>query len=174
MRRLSLAYRQSFEEGSTAEVQVALFHIEHAAMDVPVRLSTDPTERLSEDPLCYGTRSAFNGANPLYQPFQFVLVSALLPGDQENAPAEAALVLENVTKGIADELQSVTSPATVHMAVVLASSPDHIEAEYRDLLLTRAEGTASDITLYLSRLPIEAESFPAGRMGRQRFPGLFR
>ena len=174
MRRLSLNQRLSIEETSSDEVEVALFHIEHEALDAPVRLSTDPSERLTYDPLTYGTRSTFNGANPAYQPFQFVLVSTDLPSDLEEAPAEVSLVLENVTKGIADELQSVTSQATVHMALVLASSPNHIEAEYRDLKLVRAEGDASETTLYMSRQPVEEESFPVARMTKHRFPGLHR
>jgi len=174
MRRLSLNQRLSLEENSTEEVEVALFHIEHAELSAPIRLSTDNTERLTDDPLTYGTRSIFNGANTLTEPFQFVLMSADLPSDLEAAPAEVGIVLENVTKGIADELQTVTTQATAHMAVVLASSPDEVEAEYRDLKLIRAEGDASEITLYFSRQPIEEESFPADRMTKQRFPGLHR
>ncbi|WP_029061331.1 hypothetical protein [Labrenzia sp. DG1229] len=174
MRRVSFNQRISFEEHSTDEVEVMLFHIEHPEISEPVRLSTDPGERLSVDPLAYGTRSTFNGANPVTQPYFFVLVSADLPSDQEDAPAEAAIVLENVTKGIADELQSVTTQATVHMAIVLASSPNLIEAEFRNLKLVRAEGDASEITLSFSRQPIEEESFPAARMTKQRFPGLHR
>lgn len=174
MRRVSLNQRLSFEEHSTDEVEVALFHIEHEALTDPVRLSTDPTERLSDDPLAYGTRSTFNGASPVTEPFQFVLVSTDMPSDMEEAPAEAAIVLENVTTGIADVLQSLTTQATVHLALVLASSPDQVEAEFRDLKLVRSEGDASEITLYLSRQPIEEESFPAARMTKQRFPGLHR
>ena len=71
-------------------------------------------------------------------------------------------------------LQTVTTQATVHLALVLASSPDQVEAEFRDLKLVRSEGDASEITLYLSRQPIEEEGFPAARMTKQRFPGLHR
>ncbi|MEO0955796.1 MAG: hypothetical protein AAFY12_12440 [Pseudomonadota bacterium] len=166
--------RLSQEQNSTSEIEVALFHIEHSALSEPIRLSTDNTERLSVDPLAYGTRSSFNGANPVSEPFQFVLVSADLPSDLEEAPAEAVLILENVTKGIADLLQMITTQATVDMAVVLASSPNQLEAEYRDLRLVRAEGDASEISLFLSRQPIEEESFPSVRMTKQRFPGLHR
>lgn len=174
MRRISLNQRLSLEEHSTDEIEVALFHIEHDELSEPVRLSTDNAERLSDDPLTYGTRSTFNGANPVSEPFQFVLVSADLPSDLEEAPAEASVVLENVTKGIADVLQMITTQAIVDIAVVLASSPDQIEAEYKGLRLVRAEGDAAEITLFLSRQPIEEESFPSVRMTKQRFPGLHR
>ncbi len=174
MRRISLNQRLSHDAHTTEEIEAALFHIEHEDLSDPVRLSTDPTERLSDDPLAYGTRSTFNGANPVSQPFQFVLVSTDMPSDLEEAPAEATLVLENVTRGIADVLQMITTQASVHMALVLASSPNQIEAEYRDLKLVRAEGNAAEITLFLSRQPIEEESFPSVRMTKQRFPGLHR
>ncbi|MET1410698.1 hypothetical protein ABVF61_00420 [Roseibium sp. HPY-6] len=174
MRRVSLNRRLLQEEHSTKEIEVALFHIEHEELSEPVRLSTDNADRLTDDPLTYGTRSTFNGANPVSEPFQFVLVSADLPSDLEEAPAEAAITLENVTKGIADVLQMINSQATVDIALVLASSPDLIEAEFRGLKLVRAEGDASEITLFLSRQPIEEESFPSVRMTKQRFPGLHR
>lgn len=174
MRRISLNQRLALEAHSTNDIEVALFHIEHEALSEPVRLSTDNGDRLSDDPLTYGTRSTFNGANPVTQPFQFVLVSTDLPSDLEEAPAEASIILVNVTKGIADVLQLITTQATVHLALVLASSPNQIEAEFRDLKLVRADGDASEITLYLSRQPIEEESFPSARMTKQRFPGLHR
>lgn len=174
MRRVSLNQRQSFEVHSTAEVEVALFVFEHEDLAEPVRLSTDPTERLTLEPLTYGTRSTYGGAKPAYQPYQFVLVSTDLPSDLEDAPAEATLILENVTNRIAETLQSINTRATAHMAVVLASSPNQIEAEWRDLKLIRVDGDASEVTLTLSREPIEEESCPTDRMTKQRFPGLHR
>ncbi|TDE40922.1 hypothetical protein [Antarcticimicrobium sediminis] len=158
---------------NTDKVEVALLMIEHEALATPVRLSTDPTERLSTDPLMYGTRSSWMGADPLSEPFLFVLASAEIPGDQEDAPAAATLVLENVDNDIAALLRSVTSRATVHMAVVFSDSPDLIEAEFRDMRLIAAEGDASEISLSISREPIEDESCPSDRMTRDRFPGLF-
>ncbi len=158
---------------SSAEVEVALLVFEHADLAEPVRISTDPTERLSADPLMYGTRSDWMGADPATEPYLFVLASAEIPGDQEDAPAAATVVLENVDNDIAKVLRSVTDRATVHMAVVHSSTPDLIEAEFRDMRLISADGDAADITLTISREPIEDEGFPADRMTRDRFPGLF-
>ncbi len=56
MRRVSLNARTAFDAATTAEVEIAQIMIEHPALDAPVRLSTDPTERISTDPLMYGTR----------------------------------------------------------------------------------------------------------------------
>ncbi|EPX82105.1 hypothetical protein Salmuc_02473 [Salipiger mucosus DSM 16094] len=156
------------------ELEIALFQVEHPDLAEPVRLSTDPTQRISTDPLRYGTRSSWNGVDPTAEPYWFVLVSAELPGDQEDAPAAASLVLENVSNDIAATLRSVTTRATVHMAVVLAGSPDLVEAEYRGLVMVGAEGDAGEVVISITRQPIEEEPFPMMRMTKDRFPGLHR
>lgn len=166
--------RQALDAASSAEVEVALFVIEHPSLASPVRLSTDPTERLSADPLIYGTRSNWFGANKVTEPYLFVLVSAELPGDQEDAPAAATLVLENVDNDIAKLLRSFTDRPVIHMAVVLASSPDLVEMECRDLRIVASEGDAGQVSLTLTRAPIEDETVPMDRFTRDRFPGLFQ
>ncbi|SDX90516.1 hypothetical protein SAMN05444336_112124 [Albimonas donghaensis] len=166
--------RQALDAASSAEVEVALFVIEHPSLASPVRLSTDPTERLSADPLIYGTRSSWFGANKVTEPYLFVLVSAELPGDQDDAPAAATLVLESVDNDIAKLLRSFTDRPVIHMAVVLASSPDLVEMECRDLRIVAAEGDAGQVSLTLTRAPIEDETVPMDRFTRDRFPGLFQ
>ena len=174
MRRISVNARSAHDAASTDEIEVVLIQIEHPQLAAPVRLSTDPTERISVDPLTYGTRSTWLGANPVTSPFLFILASAELPGDQEDAPASTALVLENVDVDLAVLLRSFTDRPTVHMAVVLASSPNLIEAEFRGLSITGADGNAGEITLQISRAPIEEETVPMDRFTKERFPGLFR
>jgi hypothetical protein len=164
MRRVSLNARTADLGPTTSEVEVALFMITHPELAKPIRLSTDPTERVTADPLMYGTRSAWMDSNPSTQPFLFVLASAQLPSDLEDAPAAATIVLENVD----------TERPTVHMAVVLASSPDLVELEYRGLRIIGAEGNAGEVSLSLSRAPIEDETVPMDRFTKDRFPGLFR
>lgn len=174
MRRVSLNARTAFDGAGTDEVEVALVAIEHGDLDAPVRLSTDPTERLTTDPLVYGTRSTWYGSDPATEPFQFFLGAAELPGDQEDVPPAAALILENVDPGLAALLRSITTPARVHLAVVLAASPDVIEAEFRDLQVIEAGGDAGEVRLTVSRAPIEEETVPMDRFTKARFPGLFR
>lgn len=174
MRRVSLNARDSFNAQSSAEVEVALFHIEHDDLEAPVRLSTDPTVRLSEDPLYYGTRSSWYNSDPDTEPFLFVLAATDLPSDLEDVPAAATIVLENIDIQIAKVLRSFTDRARVSMAVVLSSAPDVVEIEYRGLSLMSANGTAAEITLEISREPIEDEQVPMDRFTKQRFPGLFR
>ncbi len=174
MRRLSLNARLAQDADLSDEVHAVLLQIEHPMLAAPIRLSTDNTERISTEPLVYGTRSDWRGADPALEPFLWVVASALLPSDLDETPATATIILENLDSSMAVLLRSFTDVATLHMAVVLASSPDLIEAEWTDLQLLTAEITGAEITLQFSREEIELERFPAGRMTRDRFPGLHR
>lgn len=173
-RRVSLNARLAQEDHSSAEVYVALFMIEHDELDAPIRLSTDPTERLSDEPLAYGTRSSWSTANPAADPFLFVLASSILPSDLDDAPAAGNIILDNVDRGIAEVLRSVTKQGTLHMAVVLASAPNNVEAEYRDMKIMSADINAGEITIAFSRQPVEDEYYPTDRMTKQRFPGIHK
>lgn len=174
MRRVSLNARLAQDAAASAEIEAALFYIEHPLLDAPVRLSTDNTERLSVEPLMYGTRSTWMDSDPQAQPFLFVLASSLLPSDLDDAPAAGNIVLENVDNDIAKVLRSFTTPAAIHMAVVLAGSPNQVEAEWRDLKIMSADLDAGEVTLSFSREDIEEEFYPADRMTRDRFPGQHR
>ncbi|SLN37944.1 hypothetical protein AQS8620_01415 [Aquimixticola soesokkakensis] len=172
MRRLSLNARMAQDAVATSEIEVILFEINHPDLDAPIRLSTDNAERISSDPLIYGTRSSWRGANPATDPYLFVLASAVLPSDSQDDPGEARIVLDVLDAAYAEVLRSFTDLATIHIAGVLASSPDLIEEEVLDLQLSVAEIADTEISLTLSREEIELEYYPPGRMTRAKFPGL--
>lgn len=172
MRRLSLTARTTQDAAASDEVEVILVRISHPDLDAPIRLSTDPTERLCVDPLTYGTRSSWPDSSA--NPYLFVLASALLPDDQEDAPQAAQLVLEVVDREMATPLRSTTERATVDIAVVLASSPDLVEMEFRGLRLVGVEGDAAELRLSISREPLTSEPWPSRRMTHAAFPGLHR
>lgn len=173
MRRVSLNARGMLDAEATDEIPVVLFEIEHSSLDKPIRLSTDNTERLSSDPLYFGTRSTWRGANPVTEPFLWVIASTELPSDEEDKPASGTLVLENLDAEMVKLVRSFTEVATVNIAVVLASSPNLIEDQHLGLQITSCDIDAGEISLSFSREEIELEYFPGGRMSRQRFPGLF-
>ena len=175
--RRSLNARRALDQDATDEVEIVLIGIEHPDLDELIKLSTDPTERLSIEPLKYGTRSAWLAdeyPEEADEPFKFVLVSTWLPSDKDDAPAAATIILDEIDANIAEAFRSTTEQATVHMAVVLASSPDDVEMEHRGLKLVSADGDANQVRLTITREPITEESWPAHRMTKQRFPGLHR
>ena len=171
-RRLSLNARLAQDAMASSEIEVALILVEHPDLAAPIRLSTDNTERISDDPLYYGTRSNWRGTNPVTEPFLWVIASAVLPGDADDAPASARIVLENLDSEMVSLLRSFTDPASISIAVVMADTPDLIEAEWGGLQLVSADINAGEITLSISRDEVELEMFPPGRMTRMNFPGL--
>jgi hypothetical protein len=172
-RIVSLNMRLSQDAMNTDEVEVVLVKLTHPDLEAPVRLSSDPTVRLSVDPLIYGTRSTWQTDDG--SPFQFVLMSTILPDDVEDAPQAATLVLEVVDKDMAAPLRTfVHMEAKVDLAVVLAGSPDVVEAEWLGFDLIGADGDSGQITLSISRDALETEPFPARRMTRDTAPGLHR
>ena len=170
MRRLSLNARMAQDAVASGEIEVVLFLIEHPELSAPIRLSTDNAVRISVDPEVYGTVSTWRGGSAA-DPYLWIIASAVLPGDAEDAPAQATLVLEILDAGMVELIRSFTSPATVSMAVVEASSADQVEAEWSGLQIVSAE-IGGEIVLALSRDEIELEPFPAGRMTKHVFPGL--
>lgn len=165
--QLSLTFREAANAASSDEVPIVLVELTPADGDT-VYLSSDPTQRLSVDPLRYGTIS--NG-----QEYQFVLMSVAWPDDQEGSPPATSLVFANVVEDMAAAARSVTpgTQADVALSLVLSSDPDAVEESY----LMKATGSTYDaqkVTLTVSREPIETEPYPAQRMTKQRFPGLFR
>ncbi len=173
-RRISLNARLAHDAVGSKEVEVVLLHITHPETEQVIRLSTDPTDRISYSPPSYGTRSTWLGADPEDddEAFLFILLSVLVPDDSEDSPPAAQLVLQSVDNRTADALRSTTQRATVNMALVLASTPDTVEQEWLNFKLISAEGSGDSITLSISRDPVTAEPWPAGRMTRDRFPGL--
>ncbi len=171
MRRVSFNARLAQDAEASTEVEVVLVRITHPDLDAPILLSSDPTERVSVEPLAYGTRSSWSGVDAVHL---FVLMGALLPDDQDDQPATATMVLEVVDQDMATPLRSTIRRATVDMAVVLAATPEIIEAEWTGLELVSAEGDAGEIRLSISREPITTEPWPARRMTRNVMPGLHR
>lgn len=170
-RRLSLNARQALEDDFSGQIEVILFFIEHPELEAPIRLSTDNAVRISVDPEIYGTVSNWREGTP-NDPYLWVIASAVLPGDAEDAPAQATLVLENLDTEMVTLIRSFTDPASVSIAVVMADTPNRIEGQWTGLLITSADIDAGEISLSLSRDEIELEPFPAGRMTKHRFPGL--
>jgi hypothetical protein len=163
----SMSLRRAAFGEQTGEVPVVLATITHPDLVAPVRLSSDPTVRLSVEPLRYGTIS--NG-----ETYEFVMMSAVLPDQIRGQSPRASLVFENVAADSAKILRSITSPARISIDLVLASSPDVVEESDTDLLATRGGYDADRITLDISREPFTAEPWPSGRMTQARFPGLHR
>ncbi|MBR9837023.1 MAG: hypothetical protein GYB50_03910 [Rhodobacteraceae bacterium] len=152
---------------------VVLMEFDHPDLEVPLRFSTDSSERISIEPLIYGTRSSWRGADPANDYWQFVAAQLELPSDQEDVPAALKLTIDLFDASVPALLRSFKTRATCNMALVMASDPHTPEQQFLGLEVT--EGTyGTRIEIAASRKPIEEEGAPMDIMGKRRFPGLFR
>jgi hypothetical protein len=164
MPRVPLAFRRSAAEPHSSEDMVLLVEITHDDLDAPIYLSTDPTERLSVDPLAYGTIS--NGKT-----YQYVEMDAVLPDDRQGEPPKVTLEFENLDSSYVELARSFTSPARAKLLICFASAPDSIMKQFTRLWVTKCTYTESTISFDLARF--RTENLPSGRrMTKDRAPGL--
>ena len=170
-RYISFNARLAADAESTDEIEVLLVKITHSLLDEPVRLTSDNTERLSIEPLTYGTRSTWLTEDG--SPFLFIMMGAQIPDETEDEAPSGSLILDLGDSEIAAMLTSTIEPANVSMAVVLASSPNIVEFEFLDMKLAAADGDSGQISLSFSKEPVHEEAFPTELMTKERFPGLY-
>ncbi len=159
-------FRAAAFAGETDEVVICLLTITHAEMAAPVRLSSDPTERIADNPVTYATTS--RGEIFLFLPFQFTL-----PSDQNDVPPRVAISLDNADRALIGLLRTVSSPLQVKVEIVLGSSPDEVEVDLPIMQLSEVDYTAEGVRANLVIDGMQTEPFPSGHFDRGRFPGLF-
>lgn len=165
-RPVSLTLREAMNAQETTEVPVVLVTLHHPSFDEPLYLSSDPTSRLSVEPLAYGTSSRGNA-------FIFCPMDVALPDDLGERAPSAKFMVENVSRKIVELIRGIASPGTAKVELVLASSPDSVEIEYPDLQVVSAQYNANIITIEMSIDALTDEPFPAGNFDPSGFPGLF-
>lgn len=166
--------RLNQDAAASSDFEVVLFYITHPSFSNPYRFSTDNADELSLDPYVRGTRSTWMGSDPATEGFVSILASAVLPDDKDKAPATGQIAIALSDQELVTAVRSVTTVPTIHLAVVMASSPDKIEFEVRDLDIVSAGAPGDEIVLTFSRENIELEPCPAGRFTKDAFPGLHK
>lgn len=164
---VSLTLREALFAQHTGEVAVVLATLEHDDFEEPLRFSSDATQRLSDDPLIYGTISQS-------LTYYFAMMTAILPHDDEKRPPYVTLVFDNVGSDIVSQIRSIQTPIAVTLRVVLASAPNNIEEIFTDLHTTDFSWSEGQVTLECSQDPLMTEPCPAHRMVKPFAPGLFK
>src|SRR5262245_14011819 len=124
-----------------------------------------PTIRVVNDmqPLTHGGN--------VYQACAFLIT---LPSEQSDEPPEVRLRIDNVDQAIVEGVRLLTGPPTVTLTIVLAGSPDVVEAGPFDFTLRSAEFTAEEVVGTLAYQDILNESYPTAAFTPANFPNLFR
>lgn len=165
-RTISSGFRQALWAQETGEVVACLLTITHAELDAPIYISTDPTTRLTEDPVTYGTVS--RGKNYSYLP-----VSVVLPEDATDSAPNARLELDNTDRDLINLVRAITSPANVQLELILVSNPDIVEIDFPALKIGAAQYDAQTVSFDLTIDALFTEPFPGNDFLPSGFPGLF-
>lgn len=166
MRTVSLTFREAMNSSQTGEVPIVLITINHPQLVAPIRLTSDPTQVYSYEPLQYGTVS--RGMEFFFYPFNIKL-----PDDAEERAPSAQIQIENVSRLLVETIRSTTTPATVKLELVLSSSPNAVEIEWPDFMLTAVTYNDRVMTLNLAIDALVDVPYPSGSFDPASFPGLF-
>lgn len=166
MRTLPLNFREAIFSQESGEVPVFLLTISHPDLDENILLSSDATERLSTDPLVYGTLSRG-------REFLFVGMDLSLPDEQDKSPPASTMTISNVGREMIPLARSVTSPPTVKIEAILASDPDAVLFDVPALDMIGLQYNAGELIFSLVMDAMAREPFPAGTFDPASFPGLF-
>lgn len=166
MRVLSLNLREALFAQDSGEVVIFLLTITHASLAIPIRLTTDATERKSTDPLVYRTMSRGDE-------FLYAGVDITIPDEQDRSPPASKLTVENVTRGLIPLARSISTPPSVKIEAVLASSLDAVEMTWPALDMSNLQYDANQLVFDLTMDSLVTEPFPSGSFNPASFKGLF-
>lgn len=157
MREVSLPFLQAAFAQQTGEAPIVLVTIEHDDLDAPIRVTNYDVDVVSDSE----TFVAY--------PFELAL-----PTEPEEGAPRATITIDNVHRDIVEAIRNASGAAPkVTLAVVLASSPDEIEASFPGFDLKNVSYDALTIEGELTLDSLAGERYPAGRFRPGAFPGLF-
>jgi hypothetical protein len=166
----SLNFREAVFAQETGRVPIALITLSHADLTDDIRISTDPTQELTEftsdTQKVYGTISS--GKTYIFLP-----VRIKLPDDTDEGPGEMQLEIDNVHRAYIETIRSVQTPVICRVDLVMDNALDTIDASWPEFKMTDIVYNATTITGTLRLETLEAEPYPAGSFVPSYFSGLF-
>lgn len=139
----------------TDEVWLVLITIDHDDLSQAIRVVNN-----TEDVTSRGdTYTAF--------PFDITL-----PDAREDAPPRARLVIDNVSREIAEAVRSISSAASVTLEVIRAADPDVVERSWPFFKLRNVKWDVGKVSGDLTLEDFTSEPYPAGIFSPASFPGL--
>lgn len=156
-RSLSQAARYALNDAETSEGLLVCFDVEHPSL-------TAETERWVTS-----SRAVTRGGH-VYRPYP---ISIEFPPAESGRPPQVQLEILNVDARILRVLRALTSPPTVTLTVVLASSPDVAEAGPYRFALYGIKYPRGRITGVLRLDHNFEQPFPSLMITPDNFPTLF-
>ena len=154
-RTFSTAATISLNEQATDEVWLTLLTITSPELQAPLRFVNN--------------NSSISSRGNVYLAFPF---DVEFPGQDEENPGEARLVLDNIDRSIVNFIREISTPPNVTIEVILASSPDTVEASFSNMTLRNVTYDAKTVSGLLKFEDIVVEPVTVA-MTPERFPGQF-
>jgi hypothetical protein len=157
MRQVSPTALQAMLAQETPEVFIPLLLIEHPALAAPIRLA-------------YNTEAVVR-TDGTYLPYPFKIN---LPKQSDDEIPTVSLTVDNTDLVVNNQIRSLTGQPSVTFMVVLASSPNTVEAGPFAMQLQNAQADANQITGTLGQeSDIFAQQVPGQQYLPTNSPGLF-
>lgn len=155
-RELSDAFKAAIFSKETEEVFLVLVTVSHSQLATPLRIVPN-------------TENIFSNGNTFYaMPCEITLIS-----DSEESTPSAKLRVDNLDRIFTVALRTISTPPTVSLELIRASTPDTIEAGFYDLQMRIVK---IDVNYLEGDLTLESflnEPYPGHEMGPAYFEGLF-
>lgn len=155
-RNTSVAFRSAVYAPETGEAPLILLTIGHSTLTNPLRFTSDAVDTVSR------------GNTYITFPFQIEF-----PQDTDEEFPRARIRIDNVSQEIIGTIRSISDPPVVTMEVVLASSPDTVEASWSDFEMEHVSYDAMQITGRLTIEHFAHQAYPGGRFTPGDYPALF-
>lgn len=156
MRPLSAAAKKAIFSQETSEVFLPIITIQNVGIGLPLRFVANSQDIVSR------------GNTYLACPFQLAL-----PDDADQAPPRVNLTIDNVALEITEAIRALVTAPLLALEVILASSPDTIEAGPFNFTIRSAQYDATAVTAELVFEDVLNEPFPSATYIPKNFPGLF-
>lgn len=164
-RDTSVTFRQAVYGQQTDEVLLVLLKIDHEdfsglGLD-PLRFTNDGVDTISD----------VDGGSETYVAYPFKIV---LPSNVESGITHGSIVIDNINRDIVSAIRQIGSePCEVSIWVVLASSPDTVEAEFTGFRFAKISYNDFDVSGEITIESFLNEPFPGDTFLPGTFPGLF-
>lgn len=139
--------------------------------DLPLILLTLDHDDLVEPLRVVNNKSDITSNGEVYTAFPFEIE---LPSDLEDAPPNARLRIDNVSREIGQTIRSISTPPSLTVQVVRGDAPDTVELEFSGMVLRNVRYDALTVQGDLEFEDLTREPFPAITFSPADFPGLLR
>lgn len=155
-RVLSTAAKQAIFAQQTHEVFLMILTIEHDDLGGPIRVVNN--------------RDNITSGGDVYTAYPFAFA---LPDEDEETLSQVELVITNVDRLLVDSVRSIATPLTVTLEVILADTPDTIEAGPFIMSMSEVRYDALKLSGTCNFQDLLNEPYPEGSYTPSTYPGLF-